>query len=130
MNMQARNRLDKANIVIRTLYFILYAIWNIALISVMVYAGINEAGKTGQPDGGAESNIGYIFVLLIIGVVIGGIGNLIVSGVAVVGLICAACNKGDPNRKKTVIFYICLIVLPIVTEVLFTLGSVYIPKFL
>ena len=123
MKEKAHSRWDTADKIIKTIYFLGYIWWNILLVFV-ICASIYEANlEQSLPNGGAESNIGYGFSFLIVGVVYGSICNAVIACVALVGLIISICNKANLNRKKSIFTYVFLILLPVITEGLIILGG-------
>ena len=125
--MEERNsKLNTADKAIKMIYFLAYILWNLFLIIV----NANELYESIQQKPLTDGDLGYVFTFLILGVVYGGIGNLIIACIALIGLFVAICNKGNPNRKKSIITYVLLILLPIITEALIVLGGLYIPEWL
>ncbi len=125
--MTKRSKLDTADKVIKAIYFTLYVVWNVFVISVIVYTYMQAVAQQTLPENG---DLGYALTLILFGLICGAIGNLVISAIALIGLICATCNKRNPNRPKTVGLYVLLILLPIITEALIVLGGLYMPKLL
>ncbi len=110
--------LDKADKVIKVIYFLLYFAWNIFLIGTLVYTGMEEAAQPPPTEGIDTGNLGIALVFVLFGVAVGSIGNGVIALLALIGLICAICNKGNPNRGKTIASYVFLVLLPIITQAL------------
>ena len=130
MIQKSHSKLNTVDKVIKTIYFLAYILWNAFLIVVIVRAGFETYLQNSTVEGGAESNIGYAFTVLILGVIYGGIGNVIIACIALIGLMIAICNKGNPDRKKSIITYVFLILLPLITQGLIVVGGLYIPELL
>lgn len=116
-----RSKSDIANKVIKWIYFIVYFVLNVFLVGILVYEGVYSS---------AENGIGYAVVFLIVCIIGGGIGNSILSVLALIGLIVAALDKRNPNRGKRVGFYVFMAILPIVTERCIILFGSYMPSLL
>ena len=127
MKEKAHSRWDTADKIIKTIYFLGYILWNVFLI-VVICTSLYEANvEQSLPGGGTESNIGYVFSFLIVGVVYGSIGNAVIACIALVGLIVAICHKANLNRKKSVFTYVVLILLPVITQGLIILVGMQAP---
>ena len=123
MKEKARSTWGRIDKIIKTIYFLGYILWNVFLI-VVICTSLYEANvEQSLPGGGTESNIGYVFSFLIVGVVYGSICNAVIACVALVGLIISICNKANLNRKKSIFTYVFLILLPVITEGLIILGG-------
>ena len=107
---QSNPKLDKANKIIKVIYFLLYFALNLFIIGTLVHEGMQPIEE--------NSLNGFALVLALIGIMIGLPGNGVISFVALIGLIVAACNKRNPKRGKVVLSYVFLILLPIITEAL------------
>lgn len=116
-----RSKSDIANKVIKWIYFIVYFVLNVFLVGILVYEGVYSS---------AENEIGYAFVFLIVCIIGGGIGNSVLSVLALIGLIVAALDKRNPNRGKRVGFYVFMAILPVVTERFIILFGSYMPSLL
>ncbi len=117
---QSNPKLDKANKVIKTIYFILYFLLNIAVVGMLVYAGWEELNSPNTED---LSILGFFAIFIFFGMIVGCIGHAVLLVLATIGAVCAGRNKGNSERAKTVGFYIFMIILPIITQAIIIGGS-------
>lgn len=103
--------LDVIITVIKILFIAAYVLLTAFLLWQLIRSCV---GLVTEPD----SQEGFGIILAIVIIIIGSIGNAVLVGVGLLGLIFTLLNKFSAKRKGNIRFFIIATLLPAVTEIL------------